>query len=554
MAQLKNTTINDTGFLQLPVGNTAQRPTPAAGQMRFNTSTGKAEFYNATVAAWLGTPVVGVIATGGTVYDVDVEGTTYRVHVFTSTGNSTFTIIEGGEIEYLIVAAGAAGGAGNVNEGGGGGGAGGLITGLTTVTAQTYTISIGSGSAGTTNTGVNPANGQNSSAFGLTAIGGGAGGSCSPASGGSGGSGGGGGGCSSGKPGGNGTAGQGFAGGRGQWTGDASNPDNGNNGNGGGGGGAGGVGLSGFLRGGFSLGTGTIGGKGIGIVTNIAGSGIMYAQGGDGGAGRASHTGAIAAPNTGNGGGGSANGQLSGAGGSGIVIVRYPLRQENPVQTTAKVVSDGLVLDLDFAKPTVYTGSGTAVTDSRLNGLQGTISGPDYINPRSHRSAFSFDGGSDVITIPAENAIMTTNGSLSFWLYADPTGSSYEGIIDSDFYGLGANGGWRFYRFDSVDIRMWESGNQIVAISNAITENAWQHLALVRDGTAVTIYKNGGQIGTGTSTYAQWDGTLITLGTQYTGASARLNGDLGVVKFYDRALSAAEVLQNFNATRWRFGV
>jgi hypothetical protein len=39
MASLKNTVINDTGFLQLPAGNTAQRPTPSNGMIRVNTNT-----------------------------------------------------------------------------------------------------------------------------------------------------------------------------------------------------------------------------------------------------------------------------------------------------------------------------------------------------------------------------------------------------------------------------------------------------------------------------------------------------------------------------------
>jgi hypothetical protein len=45
MAILKNTIIDDTGFLQLPVGTTAQRPTADNGQLRWNSSTGSAEFY-----------------------------------------------------------------------------------------------------------------------------------------------------------------------------------------------------------------------------------------------------------------------------------------------------------------------------------------------------------------------------------------------------------------------------------------------------------------------------------------------------------------------------
>lgn len=40
-----------TDYLQLPSGTTAQRPTPSAGMMRFNTSTSTLEFYNGT--AWI---------------------------------------------------------------------------------------------------------------------------------------------------------------------------------------------------------------------------------------------------------------------------------------------------------------------------------------------------------------------------------------------------------------------------------------------------------------------------------------------------------------------
>jgi hypothetical protein len=49
MATLKNTTINDTGYIQIPVGTTAQRPaSPTSGMIRFNTSLGYVEVYNTT--------------------------------------------------------------------------------------------------------------------------------------------------------------------------------------------------------------------------------------------------------------------------------------------------------------------------------------------------------------------------------------------------------------------------------------------------------------------------------------------------------------------------
>lgn len=73
MGSLKNTTINDTGFLQLPVGTTAQRPTAANGMMRYNSNTGLAEVYAG--GAWKGLAL----------------GSEYETLTFLASGNLTVT-------------------------------------------------------------------------------------------------------------------------------------------------------------------------------------------------------------------------------------------------------------------------------------------------------------------------------------------------------------------------------------------------------------------------------------------------------------------------------
>jgi len=63
MANLQTLTINDTGFLGLPVGTTAQRPvSPAAGYMRYNTDFSEIELFNGSI--WINT-VSGIIAGAG---------------------------------------------------------------------------------------------------------------------------------------------------------------------------------------------------------------------------------------------------------------------------------------------------------------------------------------------------------------------------------------------------------------------------------------------------------------------------------------------------------
>ena len=80
MATLKNTAINDTGYLGMPVGTTAQRPgSPAVGYTRVNSSTNYLEmYYNGT---WVNLIYIGVVsATGGTItYDGN-----FKIHTFTN--------------------------------------------------------------------------------------------------------------------------------------------------------------------------------------------------------------------------------------------------------------------------------------------------------------------------------------------------------------------------------------------------------------------------------------------------------------------------------------
>ena len=289
-----NISSSSTGFMQMPVGNTAQRPSsPAGGMIRYNSTTKEPEWYDAVGEQWLGF-------------------------------SQSYSYV----VDYLIVAGGGSGGGGTYNSGGGG--AGGLLSGSVSVFTQTYSIVIGAGGSGTTGYG---ANGANTTALGLTAIGGGGGGqhpggNQSGANGGSGG----GGSQASGPPG-LGTTGQGNNGG-GYWY-----------AAGAGGGGAGAAASLG--PGGSTVATQAQVSGGIGLQSSINGTNTYYAGGGGGGrrdaysipqglggnggggnGGLDPGNGFAGTANTGGGGGGSGgndtNTRSGGNGGSGIVIIRYP--------------------------------------------------------------------------------------------------------------------------------------------------------------------------------------------------------------------------------------
>jgi hypothetical protein len=313
-------------------------------------------------------PVVGatpIVATGGTTTTVTVgsgvEATQYRVHTFTTTGNSTFAVsdlgnLNGGQVEVLMVAGGGGGGSWV----GGGGGGGGVVKRVMTLNSLgNYTVTVGAGGGGVDNPspsgymnnllyrGTAYHNGGNSTFNGFTAIGGGHGGAWQPFPPAAGGSGGGagysaGGGAAQ-QPS-SATGGFGNAGGNGRGTGDNGYPT-------GGGGGAGAAGQNWSpVRSGYG---------GVGYISAIGGSNAYYGGGGGGGVhgssadaaggfgsgayggggnGLAANTGRAPSGTANTGGGGGGNGRngnepsYGGNGGSGIVIIRYPISVRGGVQ------------------------------------------------------------------------------------------------------------------------------------------------------------------------------------------------------------------------------
>ena len=243
-------------------------------------------------------------ATGGTTADIVFGGTVYRTHTFTSIGNSTFTLSSYLVQANILVVGGGGGGGGYI----GGGGGGGQVRTLTTRLATgSYTITVGAGGTGQVGTNTPYATDGGSSSMGsvLTSVGGGGQGTIF---------------------GHGGTSGS-FTGGTYYDTGAI---------NSGGGAGAGQNGAN----------AGTNGGKGgNGVQSNITGTATYY--GGGGGGGQYTGTagtgglggGANGAPSynpstkyngtngLGGGGGGSSGGgsSLGGDGGSGVVIISYPI-------------------------------------------------------------------------------------------------------------------------------------------------------------------------------------------------------------------------------------
>ena len=211
------------------------------------------------------------------------------------------------------------------------------------------------------------------------------------------------------------------------------------------------------------------------------------------------------------------------------------------------IVTNGLVLALDAAKKDSYPGSGTVWRDISGNGNNGTLTNGPTFNS-ANGGSIVFDGVNDYCRVLYSWSLYNT---IIFWIYpiSTPTSPSFAAFriissgandafeigMDSIFrisYFFRASGGWRPYVTE-------------------LSSGTWTSLSFVNDGS-MSIYKNGILTYTGTAANAT-SGVNVNIGGRYNN-SEYSNIQISQTQIYNRALSAAEVLQNYNATKGRFGL
>ena len=216
----------------------------------------------------------------------------------------------------------------------------------------------------------------------------------------------------------------------------------------------------------------------------------------------------------------------------------------------SKIVTDGLVLCLDAGNRKSYPGSGTTWFDISGNGRDLTL-----FNGTAHNSLgyFDFDGTDDYAKT-TDNGLGTGTRiphTLEMWVNFDLLSSPRWWLAVIGQYEAGAHhliGS----SASSTQFGAWSANCQRSPTLSGT--NAWMQIIGTFDGTTLTYYVNnvinGGSC---TANGFNFTNTDFTIGLRL-GSEANFNGKVSSVKLYNRALSAAEIQQNFNATRRRFGI
>ena len=215
-------------------------------------------------------------------------------------------------------------------------------------------------------------------------------------------------------------------------------------------------------------------------------------------------------------------------------------------------IRSGLVLHWDPANQKSFPGSGTDLTDISGNGKNGsllngmTVSGGKFVNP---------DNRTKAIRIQAQDWSAFTNFTVDIWY-------KRTGVNN---HGTGGPGLPLYYQ--GIFNYYWDGSNVIFAgtTSNAsstnltifntpattLALNTWVHITGITGPGGCSAYINGNLIGTGAGTtinpnkdvyFGNWDTSWASF------------CEMGAIKVYNRALSAIEIQQNFEAHRDRYGI
>jgi len=218
------------------------------------------------------------------------------------------------------------------------------------------------------------------------------------------------------------------------------------------------------------------------------------------------------------------------------------------------IITRGLVLYLDAGNTNSYSGSGTTWTDLSGQSNTGTINnGPTYSS--SNRGYLDFDGTDDYVSSTSNSSTdLTGNMSCECWFKLDATAADWvrpmgKGDINNRTYGL-----WYLTSGPYFLYQRYGSSTINVLVTQTVSTGVWYHMAGTSEGTTHKLYLNGSEIGSGTNASSTFYSS--TQGFRVGGADfhALHNGPIASVKLYNRALSADEVKQNFNAQRSRFGI
>jgi hypothetical protein len=212
---------------------------------------------------------------------------------------------------------------------------------------------------------------------------------------------------------------------------------------------------------------------------------------------------------------------------------------------------DGLVFSVDAGSSRCYSESGSSAF-GLIGGIGGTlINGVGFTS--SNNGSFIFDGANDYINVGNNSALGITNNItiITYFKYTS-FDKQWQSII------VKGDNSYRLHRYsfsNQISFGINQAGGQDNLTTTNFISNRWYFLAATFSLPDVKLYVNG--VLDATSTYSS--PIAVSSYDLYIGENAQqplrfFNGSISQVMIYNRALTAQEIRQNYNATKKRYGL
>jgi hypothetical protein len=213
-----------------------------------------------------------------------------------------------------------------------------------------------------------------------------------------------------------------------------------------------------------------------------------------------------------------------------------------------KIVTDGLVLYLDAANTKSYPTTGTTWSDLSGNGNNGTLTnGPTFDS--GNGGSIVFDGVDDYVSIPNFSALALSPAcTISIWSYVKQNKGYYFWGNDIFLLQIQSNQTYR--------LRFNLNGDWRGEYTTSFPSNIWHKLDITWDGTNTKMYINSQETVTSTldSSFTAFSNTTNQPLEISRRTSDYSNSNISQASIYNKSLTPEEILQNYNATKSRYGL
>ena len=218
------------------------------------------------------------------------------------------------------------------------------------------------------------------------------------------------------------------------------------------------------------------------------------------------------------------------------------------------IITDGLVFAVDAGSTRSYPGSGTTGTDLISSESITLNNGVGFSTDKG--GTWTFDGSDDYIQTSFGQNIVSTGFSVNFWFNVTGNATCFfmQMYVSAD-----VNTVFRVER-NSIGANSIEfghspngSGGMSELTSTNFPNDVWQSCTIAYNGSTKYIYRNGVlDTSVSSSDVYFYTGAILRIAARQDGTLLPINGKMPSVKVYNKALSAAEILQNYNAQKSRF--